>query len=291
MCPEGSTGTGRGMEGCADVDECALDLDDCDGDPDACTNTMDGFQCTCPTGFTGLARGAAGCLLDDPSLSGLELGVGATTNPRFSPATTNYIVRVVPGASPVTLTPRVAWPARATITVDGVTVASGETVSVDIRTRFAPRILSLVVATESGATRTYSVTLVRDGVLIKAGNAEASDQFGWSVALSSDGSTLAVGASGESSASRGIDGEASNNDAPFAGAVYVYRRDAAGVWALEAYVTAPFLHCIYVTISSGTCRAAELRCLTRETLRQASRSRMFWWSLSGRWLRRLLCCR
>jgi hypothetical protein len=64
-----------------------------------------------------------------------------------------------------------------------------------------------------------------------------------------------------------------------------------GDGALEAYVTAPFLHCIYVTIWLGTCKAAGLRCLTRETRRRVSRSRMFWWSLSGRWLRRSLCCR
>jgi hypothetical protein len=237
-CPAGSTGAGRGLDGCADVDECELDLDDCDDDPDACDNVVDGFQCVCPAGFAGPARGASGCLLDDPSLSGLEVGAGATLSPRFAATTTTYVVRVTPNSSPVTLTPRVASPTRATIAVDGVVVASGEAVSIDIRSRFAPRVVSLIVTTESGATRAYSVSLVRDGVLIKAGNADAHDRYGWSVALSADGSTLAVGATDEDSTSRGVGGDGTNNDTWSAGAVYVYRRDATGTWAAEAYVKA-----------------------------------------------------
>ncbi|HEX4975338.1 MAG TPA: hypothetical protein VFV48_05595, partial [Pseudomonadales bacterium] len=53
---------------------------------------------------------------------------------------------------------------------------------------------------------------------VKASNTGAGDGFGVSVALSGDGFTLAVGAGGEAS----LDGDQNNNDAPFAGAVYVY---------------------------------------------------------------------
>jgi hypothetical protein len=55
---------------------------------------------------------------------------------------------------------------------------------------------------------------------IKASNTNGLDQFGTSIALSSDGSTLAVGASWESSAATGIGGNQADNSAARAGAVY-----------------------------------------------------------------------
>src|SRR6266700_973154 len=78
---------------------------------------------------------------------------------------------------------------------------------------------------------------------VKASNTGADDQFGISVALSSDGSTLAVGATGEDSALTGVtpgivsEGTA-GNAAPGAGAVYVFTRDLGGVWSQQAYVKA-----------------------------------------------------
>ena len=82
---------------------------------------------------------------------------------------------------------------------------------------------------------------------VKAPVAGAGDGFGLSVALSSSGSTLAVGASLEGSSATGVfapadDGyqAALNSDgAEFSGAAYVYRRSDAGRWALEAFVKAP----------------------------------------------------
>ncbi len=76
---------------------------------------------------------------------------------------------------------------------------------------------------------------------IKASNTGAADNFGWSVALSGD--TLAVSAVGEASAATGIDGDQSDNtaargDFTSAGAVYVFTRDAAGVWSQQAYIKA-----------------------------------------------------
>jgi hypothetical protein len=72
---------------------------------------------------------------------------------------------------------------------------------------------------------------------VKASNTGANDMFGYSVALNSDGSTLAVAAHGEASAATGIDGDQSDNSAPGAGAVYVFTR-AASVWTPQAYVKA-----------------------------------------------------
>ena len=72
---------------------------------------------------------------------------------------------------------------------------------------------------------------------VKASNADADDRFGWSVALSDDGNTLAVGAYAEDSAATGIDGDQADNTASAAGAVYVFTR-TAGAWKQQAYVKA-----------------------------------------------------
>ncbi|MBX3585478.1 MAG: hypothetical protein KF796_02450 [Ramlibacter sp.] len=71
----------------------------------------------------------------------------------------------------------------------------------------------------------------------KGSNTQASDLFGSSVALSADGSTLAVGAYWESSNATGIDGDQSNNAAPSFGAVYVFIRSGT-TWSQQAYVKA-----------------------------------------------------
>jgi hypothetical protein len=75
---------------------------------------------------------------------------------------------------------------------------------------------------------------------VKASNTNASDYFGWTVALSGDGSTLAVGASAEDSNATGLDDNQADNSAVVAGAVYVYVRDAmTHEWAAQpTYVKA-----------------------------------------------------
>ena len=73
---------------------------------------------------------------------------------------------------------------------------------------------------------------------VKASNTGADDRFGGSVSLSSDGSTLAVGALGEASAAVGVGGTQNDNSAAEAGAVYVYTRDSSGVWSQQSYVKA-----------------------------------------------------
>jgi len=75
-------------------------------------------------------------------------------------------------------------------------------------------------------------------------------RFGSSVSLSQDGTTLAIGAPGESSAATGINGnpntggnqftvcnpDTSTNCAPSSGAVYIYKRDSSGNWSQTAYI-------------------------------------------------------
>ncbi|WP_375749492.1 FG-GAP repeat protein [Vibrio sp. HN007] len=73
---------------------------------------------------------------------------------------------------------------------------------------------------------------------VKASNSDKNDQFGFSLALSDDGESLAVGAKGESSGHPGIsangDGEHDNTSGG-AGAVYMYSK-AGSNWEQAAYV-------------------------------------------------------
>jgi trimeric autotransporter adhesin len=75
---------------------------------------------------------------------------------------------------------------------------------------------------------------------VKAFNTEAYDNFGYAVAISGDGNTLAIGAIAEDSNATGVgDGGLNDNTAQSSGAVYLYVRDAAtGVWGRQAYLKA-----------------------------------------------------
>jgi hypothetical protein len=69
---------------------------------------------------------------------------------------------------------------------------------------------------------------------VKASNTGRWDRFGWSVALSGDGATLAVGATGEDSSDAG---NGADNSASASGAVYVFERSGAA-WTQQAYLKA-----------------------------------------------------
>jgi hypothetical protein len=70
---------------------------------------------------------------------------------------------------------------------------------------------------------------------IKASNTGDNDYFGWAIALSANGDTLAVGAPSEGSDARGIGGDQANENAMYSGAVYMFAR-AAGTWSQQAYI-------------------------------------------------------
>jgi hypothetical protein len=95
---------------------------------------------------------------------------------------------------------------------------------------------AVYVYTRSGATWSQQA-------YIKASNTAAGDAFGsfsltgFTVALSSDGNTLAVGALGEDSAATGINGNQADNSAALAGAVYVFSRTGV-TWSQQAYIKA-----------------------------------------------------
>jgi hypothetical protein len=73
---------------------------------------------------------------------------------------------------------------------------------------------------------------------MKAFNSRVNDQFGWAVAISRDGNTVAVGAHLEDSKATGLNGDQTDASAEDSGAVYVYTRDS-GKWTPAAYVKAP----------------------------------------------------
>src|SRR5438445_11410650 len=86
---------------------------------------------------------------------------------------------------------------------------------------------------------------LRQVAYIKASNTEMGDHFGnggtlegHAVALSGDGSTLAVGAPYESSAAMGINGNQNDNGLYSSGAVYVFVQ-RNGDWSRQAYIKAP----------------------------------------------------
>lgn len=94
-------------------------------------------------------------------------------------------------------------------------------------------------AADAGAVYVFA----RDGqdawsqsAYVKASNTDAGDNFGWSVALSGDGNTLAVGSYREASNATGIGGDETDDSAYSAGAVYVFARAGQNAWSQQAYV-------------------------------------------------------
>jgi hypothetical protein len=72
---------------------------------------------------------------------------------------------------------------------------------------------------------------------LKATNPDAGDMFGYSVSLSADGRTLAIGAFDEDGSARVINGPPDNARGG-AGAVYIYVKGSAGLWYQQAYMHA-----------------------------------------------------
>src|SRR5207249_2037420 len=89
-----------------------------------------------------------------------------------------------------------------------------------------------------------STAQLKQVAYIKASNTKMDDHFGnggtlegHGVAISGDGSTLAVGAPYESSGARGIDGNQNDNSVYNAGAVYIFVQQNNN-WSQQAYIKA-----------------------------------------------------
>lgn len=94
---------------------------------------------------------------------------------------------------------------------------------------------SLMSATGGAYVFTRSGTSWSQQGSLYASNAQPSDHFGGSVAISGD--TVVVGADSEASNAIGVDGDQTNNGAPNAGAAYVFTR-SGGTWVQQAYLKA-----------------------------------------------------
>src|SRR5947207_8635476 len=103
-------------------------------------------------------------------------------------------------------------------------------------------LLALCLAIAASASSAFAQ--LKQSAYIKASNTEMNDHFGngvtlegHGVAISGDGSTLAVGAPFESSAAKGINGNQNDNSLYSSGAVYVFiNRNNA--WSQQAYIKA-----------------------------------------------------
>ena len=100
-----------------------------------------------------------------------------------------------------------------------------------------PQAGAVYVFTRTGTTWTQQayIKASNTGKANEGTLAGDGDQFGFSVALSGDGNTVAVGAISEDSAAQQINGNQGDDTAQSAGAVYVYAR-TGGTWAQQAYV-------------------------------------------------------
>jgi hypothetical protein len=177
------------------------------------------------------------CAWNDASLSGLTATPG---NLGFSPSLTLFPMAVPAGTTSVALTATVSQPGRATVRINGAVTASGTPATVTLAGRVTT--VPVRVDAESGASTTYTVVVTVLGTTaqqayVKASNTGFADRFGYRVALSADGSTLAVGAIFESSNATGVNGNQANNAAPASGAVYVFTRSGSA-WAQQAYLKA-----------------------------------------------------
>jgi len=92
-------------------------------------------------------------------------------------------------------------------------------------------------AARASASKSKTASTWRQMAYVKASNPREGAQFGFSIALSGDGNTLAVGSQMEESAATGINGNQDDHSAFGAGAVYVYVRRGNG-WSQQAYIKA-----------------------------------------------------
>jgi len=170
----------------------------------------------------------------DVTLSSLSI-TGATLDPVFNSSVTSYAVTMPQSISGTDVS--------ATASDSSATVSINSGASASVPLAVGDNTITIVVTAEDRiATRTYSVVVTRlnfaQEAYIKASNSGVDDTFGGSVALSSDGNTMAVGAQYEDSSASGVDGDEANDDSTNSGAVYVFARGIGVAWTQQAYLKA-----------------------------------------------------
>ena len=177
-------------------------------------------------------------LASNADLTALTISAG-TLDQLFQISQLNYTASVNYTVTSTTLTATASDPA-ATLKLNGNPLDSGLP-SDSIALSEGPNLIEIEVTAEDSSTQTYSITISRQNAAsyaqqayIKASNTGADDQFGKAIAISGD--TLVVGAYQESGDVNSADGSY-NDDALYAGAVYVFTR-TSGVWTQQAYLKA-----------------------------------------------------
>jgi hypothetical protein len=103
--------------------------------------------------------------------------------------------------------------------------------------RSIPEAGAVYIFTRTGSTWSQQayIKASNTGNAAQGDNFAEGDQFGYSIGLSDDGNTLAVGAIGEDSNATGINGDQADNSAGQSGAAYVFVRTGTA-WTQQAYV-------------------------------------------------------
>ena len=186
--------------------------------------------------------GGGGTTTTTPStnalLSNLSLSIGSLGQP-FQSSLYSYTYTVSFSVTSISVTATAAN-ANSSIVIQGTTVLSGAS-SQQIALAEGFNTLTIDVTAEDGSTtQTYSIDITRtsaaafaQNAYLKASDAQTSDIFSSSVAISGD--TLVVAAAYEDSSSTG--GE-SDNSVENSGAVYIFTR-SAGTWTQQAFLKAP----------------------------------------------------
>ncbi|HSI04540.1 MAG: hypothetical protein ACAI38_17860 [Myxococcota bacterium] len=164
---------------------------------------------------------------DASAIAGITVFPGKLYPP-FAPEIEAYDVDLPLGAAGFSLSIAPKSP-DARVHIDGVavrltTVPRGTTTRVE-------------VTDESGATTLVTMRSrpPKQTAYVKASNPDVGDGFGVALAISADGSALAVGAPGEDGKSLGAGGKQTDNKRVDSGAVYVYSR-AGESWRFDGYV-------------------------------------------------------
>jgi len=228
FCGTGFGGTGS--PACTDIDECLVDNGGCDS-ARTCTNSAPGRTCdACSAGY--VAVGATACA---PVLTSLTPSAGVLA-PMLTPSMTDYVLRAGLVNEAITLIPTAA--PGVTITINGQLVVSGS-VWQSPSLSLGDTVVGIVLSEPQRPARYYTLTIRRPAQVTyaKASFPDSDDVFGAYVSLSDDGNTLAVSATEEDSAATGVNGDASDNTASSAGAVFVFQRTSTG-WMQQAYLKA-----------------------------------------------------
>lgn len=113
---------------------------------------------TIATTTFGVIDGTVPPLSNNANLSNLVISEGILS-PAFAPGTTNYTANVGSNVSSITVTP-VAEDSKATITVNGTTVASGRAAAINLSVG-SNTITVLVTAEDGTTTKEYTVNIIR----------------------------------------------------------------------------------------------------------------------------------